>query len=67
MRKRFATNFLSLILAIPIAAAGQSATPQKDIPTIARAANGSIVSIVMSDGRRAAQLFSLASRLGLSY
>jgi S1-C subfamily serine protease len=51
MRSRFAINFLSLILAIPIAAAAQSVPPRKDIPTIARAANGSIVSIVMSDDK----------------
>lgn len=50
MGERFATNFLSLILAIPIGAAAQSAPPRKDIPTIARTVNGSIVSIVMSDG-----------------
>ena len=49
MRRRFAIKFLSLIPVIPIVAAAQSAPPRKDIPTIARAANGSIVSIVMSD------------------
>jgi hypothetical protein len=49
MRGRFAINFLSLIPVIPIVAAAQSAPPRKDIRSIAKAANGSIVSIIMSD------------------
>jgi hypothetical protein len=46
MRRRFAIKFLSLIPVIPIAAAAQSAPPRKDIPTIAKAANGAIVTII---------------------
>lgn len=42
-------GFLSLICAICTIAAAQSVPPRKDIPAIAKAANGSIVSIVMSD------------------
>ncbi len=51
MRRHFAIKFLSLIPVIPISAAAQSALPRKDIPSIAKAANGSIVSIVMSDDK----------------
>ena len=46
---RFAMKFLSLIMVIPVVVAAQSAPARKDIPSIANAANGSIVSIVMSD------------------
>src|SRR6266446_1157306 len=46
MRRRFAIKFLSLIPVISIAAAAQSAPPRKDIPTIAKAANGAIVTII---------------------
>ena len=35
----------------PSSVAAQSASPRKDIPSIAKAANGSIVSIVMSDDK----------------
>jgi S1-C subfamily serine protease len=44
-RTLLATFFLSQV------AAAQSAPPRKDIPSIAKAANGSIVSIVMSDDK----------------
>ena len=37
------------VLTAPGDVAGQSAPPRKDIPAIAKAANGAIVSIVMSD------------------
>jgi Trypsin-like peptidase domain len=47
-------KYLALILLtgfISIEVDAQSAPPRKDIPSIAKAANGSIVSIVMSDDR----------------
>jgi S1-C subfamily serine protease len=46
MHRRFAINFLSLIPVIPAVVAAQSASPRKDIPAIAKAANGSIVTII---------------------
>ncbi len=49
MVKDFATKLLSLTFIVAGLVAAQSASPRKDIPSIARAANGSIVSIVMSD------------------
>src|SRR6266446_4200377 len=49
MRRRFAIKFLSLIPVISIAAAAQSAPPRKDIPTIAKAANGAIVTIITAN------------------
>jgi S1-C subfamily serine protease len=49
MSGRFAIKFLSLILVIPAVLAAQSVSRRKDIPSIAKAANGSIVSIIMSD------------------
>jgi Trypsin-like peptidase domain len=49
MGGRFAVKLLSLIFIVPIVVAAQSATPRRGIPAIAKAANGSIVSIVMSD------------------
>src|SRR5208283_627383 len=44
-----ALKLLSLFVCIPGAVAAQSAPPRKDIRSIAKAANGSIVSIIMSD------------------
>lgn len=49
LRERTMIKGLSLILLFPVVVAAQSVAPTKDIPAIARAANGSIVSIVMSD------------------
>ncbi len=49
MNNHFAFKFLSLIFLSAIAATAQSAPPRKDIPAIAKAANGAVVSIVMSD------------------
>ena len=49
MSGRTAIKLLSLTLLIPAVAVAQSAAPRKGIPAIAKAANGSIVSIVMSD------------------
>lgn len=46
---RMVWGFLSLMCVICIIAAAQSAPPRKDIPAIAKAANGTVVSIVMSD------------------
>ncbi|MHB8755648.1 MAG: S1C family serine protease [Candidatus Acidiferrales bacterium] len=46
---RFATKLLPTILVAATVAAAQSAPPQKSIPAIAKAANGAVVSIVMSD------------------
>src|SRR5713226_10638697 len=46
MRRRFAIKFLSLIPVISIAAAAQSAPLRKDIPSLAKAANGAIVTII---------------------
>ena len=48
MKAKFLT-MLVLIGLTSVDAAAQSAPPRKDIPSIAKAANGSIVSIVMSD------------------
>jgi S1-C subfamily serine protease len=45
----FATGLLSLVLTVVDVAGPQSAPPRKDIPTIAKAANGAIVSIITSD------------------
>jgi S1-C subfamily serine protease len=45
----FTTRLLSLIFVVAGVVAAQSAPVRKDIPLIAKAANGSIVSIVMSD------------------
>ena len=44
-----AKKLLFPILLIPVVVAAQSAAPRRGIPAIAKAANGSIVSIVMSD------------------
>lgn len=46
-----------LIVLVAALTAAQSAPPRKDIPTIAKAANGAVVSIIMSDkdGRPIAQ------------
>jgi len=49
MSGRFAIRLLSLTFLVPVIVAPQSAAPRKGIPAIAKAANGSIVSIVMSD------------------
>ena len=49
MASGFTRKLLSLIFVFPGVASAQSAPPRKDIPAIAKAANGSIVSIVMSD------------------
>lgn len=49
MRDHFAVKFIFLIFLTSIVAAAQSVPPRKDIPAIAKAANGAIVSIVMSD------------------
>jgi hypothetical protein len=49
MAKHFATKLFPLIFALPGVVAAQSVPPRKDIPAIAKAANGAIVSIVMSD------------------
>lgn len=45
----FTRKLLSLIVLVAGVAAAQTVPPRKDIPTIAKAANGAIVSIVMSD------------------
>jgi hypothetical protein len=42
-------KLLSLIFLITTVAAAQSAPPRKDIPSIAKSANGAVVSIIMSD------------------
>jgi len=49
MSGRLSIKFLFLIIIFPVLVAAQSATPRRGIPAIATAANGSIVSIVMSD------------------
>lgn len=49
MSGRLAAKLLLVVTAVPAMAVGQSAAPRKGIPAIAKAANGSIVSIVMSD------------------
>ena len=46
---RFTMKLLPLLFLTAGAGASQSAPPRKDIPTIAKAANGAIVSIIMSD------------------
>jgi len=46
---RFATKLLLAIFLVAALAAAQSIPPQKSIPAIAKAANGAVVSIVMSD------------------
>jgi hypothetical protein len=51
MLSRIATRVTLLISLMSAMATAQSVSPRKDIPTIARAANGSIVSIVMSDDK----------------
>jgi Trypsin-like peptidase domain len=52
MRWGFAIKLVSLIPVIPIVAAAQSGPPRKDIPAIAKAANGAIVTIVMANDER---------------
>jgi S1-C subfamily serine protease len=56
MSARFTMNLLCLIFIVARVGA-QTAPPRKNIPTIARAANGAILSIIMSDkgGRAIAQ------------
>jgi S1-C subfamily serine protease len=49
MSGRFVLRLLSLIIIVPAVLAAQSTGPRRGIPAIAKAANGSIVSIVMSD------------------
>jgi trypsin-like peptidase len=49
MRERLAIRLPSLIFLVAGVATAQSQPPQKDIPTIAKAANGAIVSIITSD------------------
>ncbi len=49
MSEHFAMKLLSLIVLLAGVVFAQSTPPRKDIPAIARAANGSIVSVVMSD------------------
>jgi S1-C subfamily serine protease len=49
MGDRFAIKLLSLIFVFAGGVTAQSPPPRKDIPAIAKAANGAIVSIVMSD------------------
>ena len=49
MGDRFTTKLLSLTFVFAGGVLAQSAPPPKDIPAIAKAANGTIVSIVMSD------------------
>jgi hypothetical protein len=49
MLKTFATRLASLIFAVASVTSAQSAAPKKDIPTIAKAAKGAIVTIVIGD------------------
>ena len=49
MRGRAPIKSLALALLVPVAVAAQSVAPSKGIPAIAKAPDGSIVSIVMSD------------------
>jgi len=49
MFKGFVMKFPFLIFIVVGVVAAQSSLPKRDIPTIAKAANGSVVSIVMSD------------------
>jgi S1-C subfamily serine protease len=49
MGERFATKLFCVIFLVAGVAVAQTASPRKDIPTIAKAANGAIVSIVMLD------------------
>jgi Trypsin-like peptidase domain len=51
MTSRIAKRAFLAVFAFCQAAAAQSTPPRKDIPSIAKAANGSIVSIVMSDDK----------------
>ena len=46
MDRRFVTKFLALVLFFPAVVTAQSAPPRKDIPTIAKAANGAVVTII---------------------
>ena len=57
MRGRVAIKSLVLALLVPVAVAAQSVASPRGIPAIAKAAHGSIVSIVMSDkeGRAVSQ------------
>jgi hypothetical protein len=57
MGEHFTTKLFSLIFLLAGVVAAQSAPPRKDIPAIAKAANGAIVSIIMSnkDGHDIAQ------------
>lgn len=48
MSGRFAMKLLSLIIIVPAVIAAQSVPPRKDIPAIAKAANGAIVTIIMA-------------------
>lgn len=47
--RHFVVKLLSLVLLAGTAASGQSTPARKEIPAIAKAANGAVVSIVMSD------------------
>lgn len=49
MSGRLAIKLVFLITILPTAVTAQSLAPRKGIPAIAKAANGSIVSVVMSD------------------
>ena len=49
MTNSFSTRLYFLIVLITGSVAAQSAPPRKNIPAIAKAANGAVVSIVMSD------------------
>src|SRR5712691_935579 len=46
MSERFSMKFLSLTLIAAGVVVAQSAPPQKDIPAIAKAANGAVVTII---------------------
>src|SRR5271155_5636459 len=46
---RFSLKLFSLFFIVASVAAAQEVPPRKDIPAIAKAANGAVVSIVMSD------------------
>jgi hypothetical protein len=47
--RKFATRLVSLTFIVAAVAGPQSVPPRKDIPEIAKAANGAIVSIITSD------------------
>ena len=49
MVKCFPTRLLSLAFIVPAVVAAQSAPLRKDVPTIAKAAKGAIVTIVMAN------------------